>query len=126
MPIYDGGAISALVDSASSEYNKTIFQEREIIMKMKTEIRTNCDSLNEILKQIKMSRLVIENAEKHLTLAQRSYETGAGTQLDTQDAQVSVINAKISYITAKYSYLNTLSKLSATVGLGEVHLCKRK
>ncbi|MBN1534939.1 MAG: TolC family protein [Spirochaetes bacterium] len=126
MPIYDGGAISALVDSARSEYNKTIFQEREIIMKMKNEIRSNCDSLNELMKQIKMSRLVIENAEKHFTLAQRSYETGAGSQLDMQDAQVSVINAKIGFITAKYTYLNTLSKLSATVGLGEVYLCKRK
>jgi outer membrane protein len=126
MPIYDGGGISALVDSARSEYNKTIFQEREIIMKMKTEIRTNYDSLNEMMKQLKMSRLVIVNAEKHFTLAQRSYETGAGSQLDMQDAQVSVINAKIGYITAKYSYLNTLSKLSAIVGLGEEYLCKRK
>ncbi len=125
MPVYDGGAISALEDAALSEYNKTIFQERELVMKMKNEIRTNYDSLNELLKQIKMSRLVISNAEKHFVLAQKSYETGAGSQLDMQDAQVSVINAKIGFITAKYSYLNTLAKLSAIVGLGEDHLCRK-
>ena len=126
LPIYDGGAITSMVDAASSEYNKTVFHEREVVLKMRNEIRTNFDSLGELLKQIKMSQLVIINAEKHYRLAQKSYESGGGSQLEMQDAQVSVINAQIGFISAKYSYLLTLAKLSSMVGLGEDYLCKGK
>jgi outer membrane protein TolC len=68
---------------------------------------------------------MLENAEKHILLAKKTYESGAGTQLDLHDANVSLINAKIGYLKTKYDYLMTIARLSSIVGLGEDSLCKK-
>jgi len=124
-PVYLGGAIGAKIDSAIRDYNILVYQEKEALLKMKNSIRNYHNNLNEILKQIKMSKLIIENANKHLMLARKSYENGLGTFLDLQDAQVSIINAELGFHKAKFDYLLTLAKLSKTVGLGEESLCKK-
>jgi outer membrane protein TolC len=72
-----------------------------------------------------MSKLMKENAEKHYLLAKKVYESGAGTQLDLHDANVSLINAQMSFMKARFDYLMTMARLSGLVGLGEDTLCKK-
>ena len=72
-----------------------------------------------------MSKLVIENAQKRLLLARKSYQNGLGSLLDLQDAELSVINAELGFLQAKYDYLLTVAKLANTVGLGEDFICKK-
>ncbi len=125
IPIFTSGMVSSRVDSAQRDYNKTIYQERETLLKMKTAIESNVATLRELQEQINISKLMKENAEKHLLLAKKTYESGAGTQLDLHDANVSLINAQMTYLKARRDYLETIAKLSSIVGLGEDSLCKK-
>ena len=125
-PILDGGAISAKVDSATSEYNKLVYQEKSVKLKLKSLLQNHFNNLTEFKKQVKMANVVIENANKHLLLASKSYQNGIGSQLDLQDAQLSVITARLNYLKTKYNYMITLSNISSIVGIGEKRLCKIK
>lgn len=124
-PIYSGGAVSAKIDAAIHEYNKIVYQEREVLLNLQKQIRIDFRKLEELTKQQKMSKLVIENAKKHLLLARKSYQNGLGSLLELQDAELSVINAELGFLEAKYNYLLTIAKLANTVGLGEDFICKK-
>lgn len=126
IPIYSGGRISAKVDSAESDYNKITYKEKVLLIDTKNLIRDSFKSLEEIKKQMEISNLITKNAQRHLLLAQRSYENGAGTLLELQDAELSVINAEIGFLQSKYSYLLTLAKLSSIIGIGESSICKNQ
>lgn len=124
LPIYSGGRISARVDSATADYNKMIYKEKEILTDIKNQVRDNYRTLEEMKRQIEISELIIKNAQRHQLLAQRSYENGAGTLLELQDADLNVIQAKIGLLEARYNYLLNFAKLVDTVGFGEGILCR--
>ncbi|HOQ12784.1 MAG TPA: TolC family protein [Spirochaetota bacterium] len=124
LPIYSGGRISARVDSATADYNKMIYKEKEILTDIKNQVRDNYRTLEEMKRQIEISELIIKNAQRHQLLAQRSYENGAGTLLELQDADLNVIQAKIGLLEARYNYLLNFAKFVDTVGFGEGILCR--
>ena len=123
IPIYSGGRISAKVDSAESDYNRINYKEKEVLVQTKNRIRDSYRSLEEIRKQMEISELIISNAERHLLLAQKSYDNGGGSLLELQDAELSVIRAKMGYLEARYNYLMTLAILSNIIGIGEESIC---
>ncbi len=124
IPIYSGGAISSMVDASRSNYNKVVYEEKEIRARVKADIRDSYHRLSEIQKQIEVSKLVIKNAERHLLLAQRSYEYGASSILNLQDAELGVQNAKMGAVKYKYDYLLTLARLCSIAGVKENMICK--
>lgn len=123
VPVYSGGRISALVDSTTSDYNILSYKEKDILTVTKNVIRDHVRSLDEIMKQIELSLLIHDNAERHQLLAQRSYEYGNGSLMELQDAELSVIRARLGHLEAKYSYLQTLAALANTIGIGEDSIC---
>ncbi len=124
-PLYSGGAIPSKIDAAKAEYNKSFFAEQKVLLTAKALIRNYTQVLAELRNQIDLSRLMRENAQKHLSLAQRSYDAGLGSQLDLKDAETAVINADMYFVRARYDYLMILAKLSNTVGLEEDYICER-
>ena len=72
---------------------------------------------------MEISELIIKNAERHLLLAQKSYDNGGGSLLELQDAELSVIKANMGYLEARYDYMMTLAKLSNIIGIGEESIC---
>ncbi|MFA5519446.1 MAG: TolC family protein [Spirochaetota bacterium] len=123
VPVYSGGKTSALVDSATSDYNILSYKEKDILTGTKNTIRDQVRSLDEIKKQIELSLLIHDNAERHQLLAQRSYEYGNGSLMDLQDAELSVIRARLGHLEAKYSYLQTFAGLANTIGIEEESIC---
>lgn len=123
-PIYSGGAISARVDSAVAEYNKAVYREREVLQDTRLMIRNSVKTLEELKDQLEMAEMIYENSQKHLALAQKSYESGAGTILELQDAEMSMIDARKRHINTRYQYLLTMANLSKVVGLPEELICE--
>ncbi|HPA72380.1 MAG TPA: TolC family protein, partial [Spirochaetota bacterium] len=125
VPIYSGGAISGRVDRAMAEYNTTLYDEKKLHLTVKSAIRANYHFMIELTKQVSMSKLMVGNAEKHMTLTQRYYESGVSTQLDVRDAELSLLNSQLASVKAQYDYMTTLAELSHIVGVKEEFLCKR-
>lgn len=126
IPIYNGGAIESKIDSAVAEYNKTLYTERGIKVKLNSTIRNLVNTINELQKQFEILELAQDNAERHMQLAQKSYENGVGTQLDLEDAELAVLNAQLNFIQAKSDYYITLAKLANVIGLDEDYISNNK
>ncbi len=124
LPLYYGGAISAKVEAAIAEYNKSLYREREIHNKIKTQVQVLIKDLEELRKQYDMSNMVIENSSKHVFLARKSYENGEGSLLDLNDAEAGVIRSKLTSYSVKYKYLMTLATISKLIGVKEELLCQ--
>ncbi len=125
IPIFSSGMVMARVDSANAEYNKAKYKEKDVTISTRTLIVTQYQSLLDLKKQIEMSKQLKEDAEKHLLLAKKSYQSGTGTQVEINEAIMSFDNAEMSYQKAKYDYLMAVAKISSIVGLGEDSLCKK-
>ena len=126
LPLYYGGAISAKVESALSEYNKLVIKEKEVNTTIKAGIRNLYYDLLELKKQMAMSRLIVKNSEKHALLALRSYENGIGSIISLQDAEARVIQSEMDFLQIKYSYLLKLASLAKLVGIEEDKICLKK
>ncbi len=124
IPVYSGGRISAKIDSSESDYNKVAYKEKKILIQTKNQIRDYYKTLENMKKQMELAGLMVKNAERHLLLAQKSYDNGGGSQLELQDAELSVIKARIDYLEAKYNYMITLARLANIIGIGEEAICR--
>ncbi|MCL2026531.1 MAG: TolC family protein [Leptospirales bacterium] len=123
VPIYYGGAIIANINSAVIDYNRLMYQERSTQIKIKNNIERQYESIDEIKKQIQITKMIIENSERHALLARRNYENGATSLMDLQIAEAGVINARIEYLNCIYQYYIALAAISYTLGLSEDSIC---
>ena len=96
------------------------------MINMRSLLKSYYQEMVVLKRQLEIARLSITNAENHLKLAQKSYDNGLGSQLEMQDAELSVLNAQMSFIKAKYEYMIALANLSHVVGLGEDKICLKK
>jgi outer membrane protein TolC len=123
LPIFNGGAITAQTDGAIADYNKALYNERKVILQSRKNAQNYVNKLNELRDQIEISRLNIENSRVNLNLAQRSYDSGIGSQIVVQNAEMSLLTAELGLITAKQEYFSTIAMLSNLIGLEEKDLC---
>lgn len=124
--LWSGGGLESKVDSKIAEFNKSKYIEREILINVRTLVTNYFQIINEFKKQIELSEFVIDNSQKHLMLAKKSYENGIGTQLELQDAEMILLKSELGFIKVGYDYLIILAKLSNVVGLGEEYICTKK
>ena len=125
IPIYYGGGIVASINSAVVDYNRIVYQERGALIRIKNNIERQHETMDELQKQITLSKLVVESSERHHLLARRSYENGIGSLLDLQTAEGGVINARIEYIKCVYEYYTTLALLCYTIGVEGEKICQK-
>jgi outer membrane protein TolC len=125
VPVYYGGAIEAAIDKSMSDYNKLIYQERDLLVTVKNRINSNYEQLGELKKQLRTAQLIIENSEKYALLAQRRYENGEGSLMELQNSEEEVLNAELGYLSSLYQYYLTLATISNTLGVEEEELCSK-
>ena len=124
IPVYSGGAISAKTDAAMSEYNKSVYKEREIIMTVRNQIQVLLQNLSELENQIKISEMVVEDSQRHALLARRSYENGDASLMEVNEAEANVIQATLGSYSIKYRYLLTLASIAKLIGVDEKQICQ--
>lgn len=80
------------------------------------EIKSLLFSLREARARIEVATETVEQAMEDLRLADERYRVGAGTMLETIDAQVALTQAKADVIDAKCDYLIAEADLSRATG----------
>ncbi len=121
--LWSGGGLESKVDARIAEFNKSKYLEREAFINIKKLIKNYFQNIYEFKKQIELSELVLNNSQIHLKYAQKSYEKGQSTQLELQDAEMTLLKSELGSIRVRYDYLIALARLSNLVGLGEEIIC---
>ncbi len=125
VPIYHGGAIGAKIDSAKANFNRMVYEEKDVRLNLKNMIANNLQALNNLKNRISLSEKMISDTEKHLLLATRSYESGVASQFELQEAERGILTAKIAHVKARYTYMMTLATLANIIGVDEERICRR-
>jgi outer membrane protein TolC len=84
------------------------------------QMRNSVTNMMRAAEQISSSKVGIEQAERGYSIAQTRYNTGSGTILELNDAEVSLTQAKLNYNQALYDYLKAKVEFESIIGDDEL------
>lgn len=123
MPIYSGGAISGAVAKARADYNKSVYEEKSSILKLKKELKVNYEKLIFLKKQLEISIRTLENAKRGLDMTEKSYNSGMVGLYEVNEASENVIKTESVVLKYKVEYIKTVTAISHLIGVNEADIC---
>ncbi len=125
LPLYSGGAISASVEIAIIDYNKSIYNERNSIISIKNSINAHIEGLSDIKRQFDLSRMFIEQSKKQHQMLKNNFDSGLASQAELDSAELGFIQAELNSLNIAISYQKYLAAISNLTGVDEEYLCKK-
>lgn len=114
--LFDRFLTNSNVGMAKADFRRTEYSlERAKIDAIK-EVKNLVFVMNEAKERIVVASETVEQAKEDLRLAEERYRVGAGTMLETIDAQVALTQAKADVIEAKCDYLIAVADLARATG----------
>jgi outer membrane protein len=101
----------AKADARIAEYNL-----EKAKLEAANQIRTLVLTITQARERISVASETVEQANEDLRLAEERYRVGAGTMLETIDAQVALTQAKADVIQAKCDFLIATADLAVATG----------
>jgi outer membrane protein TolC len=114
--LFDRFATSSSVGMAKANYRRAEYSLEKAKLDAIKEIKSLGFALNESRERIAVASETVEQAMEDLRLAEERYRVGAGTMLETIDAQVALTQAKADVIDAKCDYLIAKADLARAAG----------
>ena len=74
------------------------------------------DNMNTCIKKFNAAQKGVSQSEKGYQIAQKRYETGSGTLLELNDAELALTQSRLNYNQAIYDYMIAKSDLEKTLG----------
>jgi outer membrane protein TolC len=119
--IFDRFLTSSSVSMAKADYRIAEYSLEKAKIDAAKEIRGLVLTMKQAREFILVATETVEQAGEDLRLAEERYRVGAGTMLETIDAQVALTQAKADVIRAKTEYLSAAADLARATGKGEYH-----
>lgn len=105
--LFNGFQTSARVYQAKIDELKVEQQVRYTRESIKTTLQSIALRLEEAHKRVTSQSRTVELAEKSYKIANTRYQTGSGTQLEVNDADLALLQARLNRIQAVYDYMVT-------------------
>ncbi|MCK4351248.1 MAG: TolC family protein, partial [Candidatus Krumholzibacteria bacterium] len=114
--IFDRFVTSSSVGMAKADYRKAEYRLERAKLDAIKEVKKLVFLINEAKECILVATETVEQAQEDVRLAEERYRVGAGTMLETIDAQVALTQAKADVIDAKCDYLIAVADLARATG----------
>ncbi len=115
--LFNGFRTTAKVAQAKKDTRKIEEQLYSAREGLRTQMQNIKYRLEESRKRIQSQGRTVELAEKGYKIAKTRYQTGSGTQLEVNDADVSLLRARLNRVQAIYDYLIAKTDLEEIVCL---------
>ena len=120
MPLFDGRLTGARVAQAQQDLRRIEYDHQRIAREVRLQIHQAYYAVEEASERIEAHRDAVLQAEKGLEVAELRYTSGVGTQLESLDAQLALVEARTQSVVARRDKALALMRLEQTVGiLGE-------
>lgn len=116
VPIFQGGAVTALTQQAEYNYVYSSDQMEIIHRQVIANARESFNNITASISKIQADRLAILSNQSALQSIQAGYEAGTKTVLDILTAQQNVFQSQSTYSQDVYTYLNSLIALKDAAG----------
>ena len=114
--IFEGFQTSARVEQAELEYRKTREQVQSLELALQTATETAMLELNKARQRIESQGRTVEQAQRGYKIATTRYNSGQGTQLEVNDAQLALATAKVNRIEAVFQHTIATNELERLLG----------
>jgi outer membrane protein len=102
--LFNGLQTSSRVGQAEVDYRKSVEQFSAARDGMITSAQNIRYRLDEARRRIDAQTRTVEQAEKGYKIAVTRYQTGSGTQLEVNDADLALLQARVNRVQAVYDY----------------------
>ncbi len=126
MPIFKIGSRLYKVKQAQANVAQLGLQRDYLENALSMQVQMSMDNIQKSVKQIASNKEGVRQAEKAYSIMQKSFEIGAATILDLNDADLALTNSRLSYNQAIYDFLAAKSDLTLLLGNTDLEQDKRE
>lgn len=116
MNLFQGFRTNAMVEKAEIDLMNTKLQREQTELQIKVEIRDLLERMKSNNLQLKANKLNIAQAERGYEIAKTRFETGVGSLLELNDAELALRTAQFNNLRTVYDMLSNNARLEALLG----------
>jgi outer membrane protein TolC len=116
VPIFSGGSKLQKINQTKVTINQLSYQRDDLERNLQLAVRQFIDNMNTCVKRFDAAQKGVGQAERGYMITRKRYDTGAGTLLEMNDAELAMTQAKLNYNQAVYDYMVAKSELEKIVG----------
>lgn len=116
IPIFSGGKRYSNVKQTQISLKQLSDQREDIERNLRLSVKQYTDQMNTCIKQYSAATAGVAEAEKSYLITMKRYETGEGTLLEINDAQLSLTQSQLNLSQSIYNYLVAKSSLEKVLG----------
>lgn len=116
IPIFTGGSKYYKIRQTRVSMEQLDLQREDAERNLQLAVKQNVDNMNTCVKQFDAARKGVEQAERGYLISQKRYDTGAGTLLEMNDAELALTQARLNFNQAIFNYIVAKSDLEKIMG----------
>lgn len=120
IPIFSGGKRYSNVKQTQISLKQLSDQREDTERNLRLSVKQYTDQMNTCIKQYNAATAGVAEAEKSYVITMKRYETGEGTLLEINDAQLSLTQSQLNLSQSIYNYLAAKSSLEKVLGSGTI------
>jgi outer membrane protein TolC len=117
IPIFDGFKKSSDIRQTKASIEQLKWQREDIVRNLKLAVNNNINNMTNYVEQVFSTKDVVTQAQKGYEISQKLYDTGMGTLLDLNTAQLGLTQASLAFTQAIYNFLTSKADLDKTLGI---------
>lgn len=116
IPIFSGGSKLQKINQTKVTMSQMGLQREDLQRNLQLATKQYIDNMNTCLKRYDAAQKGVSQAERGQMIAQKRYDTGAGTLLELNDAELALTQSKLNFNQAIYDYMVSKAELDKIIG----------
>lgn len=117
IPIFDGFKKHKEIQQTKVNIEQMKWQREDVVRNLQLAVDNNINTMTNYVEQIFSTKDVVVQAQKGYEISQKLYDTGMGTLLDLNTAQLGLTQASLSFNQAIYNFLASKADLDKLLGI---------
>ncbi len=117
IPIFDGFKKRSDIKQTRISLQQMELQREDIVRNLKLGVNNSINNMTSSVEQVISTKDAVKQAQKGYVISQKRYDTGMGTLLELNDAELSHTQASLAFNQAIYNYLSAKADLDKTLGV---------
>jgi outer membrane protein TolC len=116
LPIFTGGSRLHKLKQTQVSLFQLRLQRDDAERSLQLAVKQYKDNMSTCIKRFDAAQKGIEQAERGYTIARKRYDTGAGTLLEMNDAELAMTQARLNFNQAIYDYMVSKADMEKILG----------
>ncbi|MDR0543375.1 MAG: TolC family protein [Dysgonamonadaceae bacterium] len=117
IPIFDGFKKHKDIQQTKVSLEQMKWQREDVIRNLQLAVDNNINTMTNYVEQVFSTKDVVAQAQKGYEISQKLYDTGMGTLLDLNTAQLGLTQASLAFNQAIYNFLASKADLDKLLGI---------